>query len=68
MPFWASLKEKMGWGKGRSTASSKQHHATGNTDDAPFGALSEVAAPPPVQNRDENAQVYTHHTMEDARR
>lgn len=49
----------------------KADHQPTNTDlsyDVPdnYANLSEVAVPPPIENMDENAHTYTHHTLEEA--
>ena len=33
-----------------------------------FANLNEVAAPEPVQNRDDSARTYVHHTLEEQKR
>ena len=32
-----------------------------------FSNLDEIAAPAPIENRDENAEIYHHHTLEEQR-
>jgi hypothetical protein len=36
--------------------------------DDPYEGLSEMSLPPPVQNRDGSAQMYSHHTLDGAMR
>lgn len=56
----------------RKTKHVKANHQPANFDlsyDAPdnYANLSEIAVPPPIENTDENAHTYTHHTLEEAR-
>lgn len=49
------------------TAPQQDHHHLSDDAGDPYAGLSEVAASPPVQNRDEEAQTYVHHTLEQER-
>lgn len=57
---WTSFKQKLGMGK----PSAQDAHKSSKADQDPYENLSEIAAPPPVQNEDENASVYAHRTLE----
>lgn len=47
---------------------SNDDNEASNAFEDPYAGLSEVRVPPPVQNTDESAQFYTHHTLEDEMR
>ena len=47
--------------------SEQTQQASSYNSPADFSNLSEVAAPMPVQNQDENASTYVHHTLEESR-
>ena len=50
------------------TTSSNQRHTRPSHEESGFqNGLSEIAIPPPVQNRDDGAATYEHHTLEEAR-
>lgn len=67
---WSFFKQKMGFGKPSTAAVQQQHHDSHETSESqdPYANLSEVAAPPPVQNEDENAHIYAHRTLEEQRK
>lgn len=70
---WATLKQKMGFGRpSTAAAAAQQHHHHHHSHESsesqdPYANLSEVAAPPPVQNENESAHTYAHHTLEEQR-
>ena len=60
---WKILLRKLGL-KSRFTSKAVHHHT--RNDVADFSNLSEVAAPMPIENRDESALTYTHHSLEES--
>lgn len=64
---WSNFMQKLGLGKRGQKNDHYYHQHESKTNDDPFGNLSEVAAPPPMQNEDENAHTYVHHTLEEER-
>ncbi|KAK5242091.1 hypothetical protein LTS06_011741 [Exophiala xenobiotica] len=50
--------------KGRTSEEQPSRRSTRRRQSDPFGGLSEVSVPPPIQNRDDS-QVYRHHTLEE---
>lgn len=69
---WAGLKQKLGLRKSGINPPEYSNICSdggaSKLEPDPYAGLSEVAAPPPVQNRDESAHVYEHHTLEEERR
>lgn len=77
---WSAFMLKLRRGKSAYTKSEvpqhvehhEHHHRHHQHHDKSFeeeecANLSEVSAPEPVQNRDEDAHVYVHHTLEEER-
>lgn len=70
---WSAFTSKLRRGKSASTKSEvpqhvehhEHHHHKSFEEEC--ANLSEVSAPEPVQNRDEDAHVYVHHTLEEER-
>lgn len=66
---WAHIKRRLGLGRPATNSDKdsedKYQRNRADTDRDPYSGLSEVAAPPPMQNEDENARVHVHHTLEE---
>lgn len=50
------------------TSNTNTDNNNNDNEDQLFSGLTEVSGPPPVQNRDDSAHTYSHHTLEEAMR